>query len=148
MKLYLKDVRETVKQTERKVGAGAIMEAFNRSRLKNLQLMLVDREYWVIPESTWQDILAWSKVDKIKYRRERQDCDDFADILQGEVKRKFQLNSIGEVLDFSGEHAYAAIVIDGEDGLSVVGVEPQNDKIRVVSSGHRMYAAQQGLVKF
>ena len=55
--------------------------------------------------------------------------------------------SIGEVLDFSGSHAYAAIVVEGKGGLSVVGVEPQNDKIRVVSSGHRMYAAQHGLVK-
>ena len=68
--------------------------------------------------------------------------------LKGEVKRKFQLNSIGEVLDFSGGHAYASIVIDGADGLSVVGVEPQNDRIRVVASGHRMYAARNGLVKF
>ena len=110
--------------------------------------MAVDREYWVIPESTWQDILAWSKVDRIKYRPERQDCDDFADILKGEVKRKFQINSIGEVLDFSGAHAYAAIVIDHGKALSVVGVEPQNDYIRVVASGHRMYAARNGLVKF
>ena len=31
MKLYLKDVRKTVKRTERKVDAGEVIEAFNRS---------------------------------------------------------------------------------------------------------------------
>ena len=77
MRLYLKDVRETVKRSERKVDADEVIESFNRSPLKRLSLMLVDQSYWAVPESTWFDILNWSKVDRIKYRPERQDCDDF-----------------------------------------------------------------------
>ena len=148
MKLYLRDVRKTVKRTERKVDAGEVIEAFNRSPLSRLQLMLVDRDYWVIPEQSWFDILNWSVVDRIKYRAERQDCDDFAKILWGEVARKFQLNSIGLVLDFSGGHAYSAVVIDDNGRLAVAAVEPQSDRTGVAASGHRAYAARNGLVIF
>lgn len=148
MKLYLKDVRKTVKRTERKVDAGEVIEAFNRSPLSRLQLMLVDRDYWVVPELTWFDILNWSQVDRIKYRAERQDCDDFAKILNGEVVRKFQLNSIGTVLDFSGAHAYVAVVLDDNGRLEVAAVEPQTDRTHVAATRHRMYAAQNGLVTF
>ena len=148
MRLYLRDVRKTVKRTERKVGAGEVIEAFNRSPLSRLQLMMVDRDYWVVPEPTWFDILNWSQVDRIKYRADRQDCDDFAKILNGEVARKFQLNSIGLVLDFSGGHAYSAVVVDDNGRLEVAAVEPQSDRTHVAATRHRMYTARNGLVIF
>ena len=56
--------------------------------------------------------------------------------------------SIGEVLDFSGSHAYAAIVVEGKGGLSVVGVEPQTDRTRVGAIEHQMYSMRNGLVTF
>ena len=148
MSIYLKDVRKAVKKTERKVSARDVHDAFHRSRLSNLQLLLIDENYWVVPAETWDLILRYSKVDQIKYRPDRQDCDDFAHILNGEVCRKLQLNTVGEVLDFSGGHAYTAIVIDRDSDLEIVGVEPQSDRIRVAASGHKMYSAQHGLVTF
>ena len=148
MSIYLKDVRKVVKKTERKVTNAEVDAAFKRSRLSRLQLLLVDQYYWVVPAETWDLILRYSKVDQIKYRPDRQDCDDFAHILNGEVSRKFQLNTVGEVLDFSGGHAYCCIVVDRDGTLEIVGVEPQSDRIRVVASGHKMYAAQHGLVTF
>lgn len=148
MPIYLKDVRKEVKKTEREVGAAQMQKAFGWSKLRNLQLMLVDQAYWTVPEETWDLILRYSKVDKIKYRPDRQDCDDFAHILNGEVCRKLQLNTVGEVLDFSGGHAYCCIVIDRNPALEIVGVEPQSDRMRVAASGHKMYSARHGLVTF
>ena len=52
------------------------------------------------------------------------------------------------VLDFSGGHAYSAVVIDDNGKLEVAAVEPQSDRTRVAASGHRAYAARNGLVIF
>lgn len=151
MKLYLKDVRETVKKTERKVSQAEVVDAFYQSPLKNLQCLPLDREYWVLPKETWELILKYSKLDRIPYRPERQDCDDFAINLKSEVSRKLQLNSVGMVIDFSGGHAYTALAIDdypNAGDLSVVGVEPQTDRLHVAASNHQMYAADSGYVQF
>ena len=103
-KVYLKEVREAVRDTIRVVSFEDMIEAHRRSELKRLSLELKDYKFAILPIETWQLFLQWSGVDKIKYVNEFMDCDDFADILVGECKKRLKVNGIGKVVDVSGGH--------------------------------------------
>ena len=50
----------------------------------------------------------------------------------------FDVNGVGFVVDYSGKHAYNAILVSESGGhLEVVGVEPQNDRWALRKLGHR-----------
>lgn len=149
MRIYLNDLREEVAKTVKKVDSSVVIDSHARSPFKQLGFLPLDHEYWLLPKETWQMVLDWSRVDKIKYLPDRIDCDDFARILDGEVRRKLKINGIGLVVDWSGAHAYTVLgIVDDADEVSLVGVEPQNDRMGVVAGGGRMYAAKSGFVLF
>ena len=149
MRIYLNDLREEVAKTVKKVDADKVRDAHTKSPLKHLALLALDREYWLLPRETWQLFLDWSRVDKIKYLPDRIDCDDFARMLDGEVRRKLKINGVGLVVDWSGAHAYTVLgMVDEAGEVSLAGVEPQNDRVGVVADGGRMYAATSGFVLF
>ena len=145
-KLYLKDVRKAVKETVQVVLVDQVIAAYRTSPLARLQLIPTDSMYWVLPTETWQLILDYSQVDKIKYLPERQDCDDFARIIDGEIKRKLLINSSGLVVDWSGGHAYSVLVAIDDGKISLVGVEPQSDQWAVSETGLAAYSMQTGFV--
>lgn len=143
-KLYLKDVRKSVRKTKRTVNYADIVQAHDASGLSTLQLVPLDTSYVALPIETWELFLQYSGVDRIQYKSDTMDCDDFAQILCGECKRKLRVNGIGLVVDFSGGHAYNALLAYQGSELSLVTIEPQNDKIIINQSG--MYAAEHGFL--
>ena len=143
-KLYLKDVRKVVRKAKRTVTQQAVEHAHTESKLRTLQLVPLDTSYVALPVETWELFLQYSGVDRIQYKSDTMDCDDFAQILCGECKRKLHVNGIGLVVDFSGRHAYNALLAYEGSELSLLTIEPQNDKIIINRSG--MYAAQYGFL--
>ena len=143
-KLYLKDVRKSVRKTKRKVSYADVARVHAESELRTLQLVPLDTAYVALPPETWELFLEYSGVDRIRYKSDTMDCDDFAQILAGECKRKLRVNGIGLVVDFSGGHAYNALLAHEGSELSLLTIEPQNDKIIINQSG--MYAAQHGFL--
>lgn len=143
-KLYLKDLRKSVRKVKRTVCHADIVPVHAASGLSNLQFVPLDTAYVALPADTWELFLEYSGVDRIKYKSDTMDCDDFAQILCGECKRKLRVNGIGLVVDFSGGHAYNALLAYEGSELSLLTIEPQNDKIIINRSG--MYAAQQGFI--
>ncbi len=143
-KLYLKDLRKSVRKTKRTVSYAAVARVHEESELGPLQLVPLDTAYVALPTETWELFLEYSGVDRIRYKSDTMDCDDFAQILAGECKRKLHVNGIGLVVDFSGGHAYNALLAYEGSKLALLTIEPQNDKIIINRNG--MYAAQQGFL--
>jgi len=143
-KLYLKDLRKSVRKAKRTVSHADVVQVHTASGLSNLQFVPLDTSYVALPAEIWELFLEYSGVDRIKYKSDTMDCDDFAQILCGECKRKLHVNGIGLVVDFSGGHAYNALLAYEGSELSLLTIEPQNDKIIINRSG--MYAAQQGFL--
>jgi len=140
-------VRAAVRRTAKIVSHEEVAAAWGKGDLKSLHPHFLDRQYAALPVETWEKILLWSRVDSPRYVSERRDCDDFAMALRGELPLKCQANGIGVVLDWSGGHAYNAILIRRDDDTIEVGaIEPQSD--RLIKTGSGMYPASCGAVFF
>ena len=135
-------VTRAVAKTEVEVSGSALFHAWTQSPGKALQLIMRDRRYWALPMETWQLFLDYSDVDADTYRKERYDCDDFAQALSAEASRKFGVNSVIEVCDVSSGHAYCALPVVETNGVRIVFLEPQNDRWGV--SGGQSYQLQNG----
>lgn len=148
-RLYRRDVRRIVKRHVRDVSRAEVVKAYRNSRLKNLHGEFLDRRYRALPMRVWELILEYSQVDKKQYRSEHYDCENFAMALCGQVPMWFDVNGVGFVVDYSGKHAYNAILVsESGEHLEVIGVEPQNDRWGVAKTGAQMYSAQNGYTIF
>ena len=92
----------------------------------------LDSKYWVVGEDAAMDAVRSCHTDALKYVADRFDCDKFARTLYADLPLKFQLNSVGFVLDWSGRHSYNLLVVDEKPDadapvLGVRWVEPQSD---------------------
>lgn len=147
----IRKVRSAIKKTEKQFTSQDVAEAFQRSDARRLQLFLFDRTYWVVTEDTWKTILQYNGVDREQYITERYDCDDFSFGFKGGVATKLKINSVGLVVDYSGGHAYCAILVHDNGELRVDFIEPQNDKYVVKGKGmskKEIYAMERGMVIF
>ena len=139
-------VREIAKE-EKVFTPQEIHTYFNQNVSIGMRLLFLDRKYYGLPMSTWRKILQYTGIDTGKYVAERYDCDDFSFAFKGAVARKLAVNGVGLVLDYSGGHAYVAIVVKNTDGSCVVQfLEPQSDKLVFVGRG--AYAMENGEVIF
>lgn len=149
-------VRRALEDSERIVYATAVMQAVRNSPLARLTPYMPDAEYRVCTADAIRKYLAWSTVDRKIYRAEHFDCDDFAASLRGEARRKCGLNSIAEVWDISGKHAYSvAVVYDPTDtgegeaaALRIMVIEPQSDRIVLQAGQLKQYKAESGIIIF
>ena len=135
-----------------KVTADELRRAWPGLPLAKLQLICLDREFTAVNLDVWRMILAWSNVDKYKYSSENRDCDNFAAALHGHVPLQLGVNGVGYVVDFSGGHAYSALLVaEPGEGLGLAVVEPQSDAFVAVGdqlTRHEMYKAERGFVIF
>lgn len=142
---------DLIKQTAVQVRSREVISAVYDSGLRRLRPMLLDATFTALPMSTWQAILKWSDVDRVRYVASRRDCDNFALALSGQVSLRLAVNGCGVVVDYSGCHAYCCLLVADGDDLQVVLCEPQSDglpKAGDTLSGHEAYKAEQGFILF
>lgn len=102
--------------------------------------ILKDSQYTLFSLNTLKRFLAKNRADNIDYTKESFDCDDFADVLMGDVKRWLLsdlkgghpfgtiLGDIRHDINSSKPYPHAMnIFVDNERKVWLI--EPQNDRI-------------------
>lgn len=146
-KPHYRTVQSAIRISEKVFDYRQVFDAFAKSPLKELGIQFLDRKYWGVSKEAWQLILSFNGVDKERYKSERYDCDNFAMSLASTVAMRWDINGCGIVCDFSGGHAYCALIIAESDGsASIAVVEPQTDRFILKMDG--MYSAENGYVIF
>ena len=85
----------------------------------------IDLKYFVCSEKDMREIIKFDWTDRKKYVTDFYDCDNYAFNFKAMVARRFGINSVGIVIDWSGGHAYNIIAFS--DG-SMKLFEPQSDR--------------------
>ena len=106
-----------------------------------MEIFALDNKYQVTTQKDMKKIIDWDWTDNKKYVAEKYDCDNFAFSFKAMVDKRFGLNGVGLVIDYSGGHAYNIVVF--QDG-SVKIFEPQSDRWPKVGRGQ--YKFQNGSV--
>lgn len=115
-----------------------------------------DYEYYVfvsdgyfrtISRDVMQKLLKEDDTDKLPYIPEYADCDDFVDVLLGQLTRKTwnQGFAIGQLWYYTEEFAHAVNLFS--DGEKIYIVEPQNDRI-IEWCSEKFYCGRAYMVKF
>lgn len=145
----LDEIAKTRELHTRKV----IYEALQRSDLKRLQFVAYgDGTLTSLPLETWEKVLDWSDIDRVRYVVDQRTCSNFAQGLAGQVALRCGVDGCGVVVDFSGGHAYCALLVHDKRGrVYILIVEPQTDgrpKVGTKLSGNEAYRAERGYVLF
>ena len=106
-----------------------------------MEIKILDSKFWACNESDWKKIIKYDWTNEKKYVTEQYDCDNFAFNFKARVARKFGVNSVGLVIDYSGGHAYNLIVFS--DGTWKI-FEPQSDGWPTLGTG--MYKFEDGFI--
>ena len=138
------DVWRSVRDTKQKFTNSEVQAALRESPFSKLSGLPLDATYWGVSLETWQLILAYNGTDKKRYVKDVFDCDNFAILFAGSVADKFGINGAGIVIDYSGGHAYSALLVATETGLAFATIEPQNDEFVIKMDG--MYDAEFGFI--
>ena len=138
------DVWRSVRDTKKQFSNDQVQDALQASGLSKLHGLPLDNTYWGVSLETWHLILAYNGTDKKRYVKDTFDCDNFAILFAGSVADKFSINGAGIVIDYSGGHAYSALLVATETGLAFATIEPQNDEFVIKMDG--MYDAEFGFI--
>lgn len=134
------------------ISASDLSDAVKASPASALQLHLSDSQYTVVDQTTWAQVMQVFAKVYLPYTPEKRDCDDYAFAFRGNVPMAFELNSVGIVIDYTGQHAYNIVVTKEDDGLHVKLVEPQSDSFVLSNSesgaDSAPYALQYGTIWF
>ena len=106
-----------------------------------MEVLSLDTKFWTCNEEDWKKIIDFDWTNEKKYISEQYDCDNFAFNFKARVARKFGVNSVGLVIDYSGGHAYNLIVFS--DGTWKI-FEPQSDRWPTIGTG--MYHFENGYI--
>ena len=104
---------------------------------------VLDSKYWTCTRLDFDAIIKWDWTDNKKYVAEKYDCDNFAFSFKARMDRKFHLNNVGLVVDYSGGHAYNCVVFS--DGTAEL-FEPQNDSFKTDQLGTGYYKCESGFI--
>jgi len=103
----------------------------------------LDSKYWTCTRLDFGAIIKWDWTDKKRYVKQKYDCENFAFSFKARMDRKFHLNNVGLVLDYSGGHAYNCVVFS--DGTAEL-FEPQNDSFKTDQLGTGLYKCESGFI--
>jgi len=104
---------------------------------------VLDNKYWTCTRLDFDAIIRWDWTDKKRFVKEKYDCDNFAFSFKARMDRRFHLNNVGLVVDYSGSHAYNCVVF--ADGTAEL-FEPQNDMIVTKQMGKGLYKCESGFI--
>ena len=128
-----------------------LVQVCQASSIRRMSPTILDTKFKTTDLATWKLILERSRIDEYRYRSNIKDCDNFAAALFGTIPLEYGVNGIGFVLDYSGRHAYNALLYFDDDpkDLEIALVEPQSDEFVATGdrlSSHEAYKAQRGEV--
>ncbi len=103
----------------------------------------LDSKYWACGRLDFEAIIRWDWTDKKQYVAEKYDCDNFAFSFKARMDRKFHLNNVGLVIDYSGGHAYNCVIFP--DATAEL-FEPQTDRFVTSHMGSGQYMCKEGLI--
>ena len=106
-----------------------------------MEIKALDSKFWTCNEADWKKIIDFDWTDEKRFVADQYDCDNFAFNFKARVARKFGVNSVGLVVDYSGKHAYNLIVFS--DGTWKI-FEPQSD--RWPNPGSGLYKFENGFI--
>ena len=84
----------------------------------------LDMEYELTDHGNMLNIVAWDATDKIKYVREKFDCENFAILFKAVIDLIFHLNQVALIIDYISKHSYDLILFPNEKHMVC---EPQSD---------------------
>jgi len=109
----------------------------------SMQRKALDSKYWTCTRLDFDAIIKWDWTDNKKYVAEKYDCENFAFSFKARMDRKFNLNNVGLVVDYSGSHAYNCVVFS--DGTAEL-FEPQSDSFKTNQLGTGNYKCESGFI--
>ena len=126
----------------REVGKDVLRRAWVELR-SGIVLTFLDKKYWVAKEHDMQRIIQETQTDRVEYRSDRVDCDNFSIRFAADVN-KYGLNTVAIVYDILGKHCYNVVFFEQSDGSIVArAFEPQTDQF--VQLGHGLYVGKAGI---
>ena len=115
------------------IGGTEVREAIKQRCGKSkwsMQIYLADSEYLYYSYGELVAYIAENDIDSWTYIREHRDCDDFARILIGDIKREFPGIAIGYAKVLRDGYYHALVIFyDPLHNPRVVLFEPQNDDV-------------------
>ena len=137
----------TLTEPLQEISGGHISQALLNKQIMNAGMSRknLDSKYWVCSRIDFDAIIKWDWTNDKKYVAEKYDCDNFAFSFKARMDRKFHLNNVGLVIDYSGGHAYNCVVFS--DGTAEL-FEPQSDRFVTDRIGTGQYKSQEGIIVF
>lgn len=120
---------------EKLLDAGILNEGMHHKAL--------DSKYWCCSRLDFDAIIKWDWTNNKRYVSEKYDCDNFAFSFKARMDRRFHLNNVGLVVDYSGGHAYNCVVFS--DGTAEL-FEPQGDRFPVMNKTRGLYRCESGFI--
>ena len=96
---------------------------------KNIKLLNLDSKTRVPTRDAFNNILRGDLIDEVKYQSNYFDCDKYALWFKSIAALHYRVNAIGFVISYSDKHAFNIVIVKEENGLKVLKLEPQNDKL-------------------
>ena len=128
--LYKRAIRKRLENESVSIDCNGLMDAWKRSHISDLSLLMIDREYRAIPRDLLDDILERSTVDRKQFLTNWKDSDDFARMLWAECSWVWCSNFMGLVIDRKIGHSYnAALIVDNDGQINMTRIEPQTDLV-------------------
>jgi len=110
-------------------------------------VFISDNLFRTISREAMQNLLREDDTDTLPYIEETADCDDFSDVLLGQLTRKTwtQGYALGQLWYYTDQFGHAVNLFS--DGEKIYVVEPQNDRIYEWCE-NSFYCGKAYLVKF
>ena len=139
-------IRTRYLQTEERTGAeisASLKKAIPIYGTDKMIRVAFDSKYYVTSKEDFERLAKINPVDKIPYKKEKFDCDNFARLFSETMSLSAGINSIGIVVDHSGGHAYNVVIFkNGEVGFW----EPQSDRWVEIGEVGSLYELSWGII--
>ena len=115
-------------------------------KMPQVKHLPLDSNYTACSKKEFMEWVEWDWVDKKQYVAEKYDCENFAFSFKARTDRRFGINTVGFVLDYSGGHAYNVVLFTDSPPLLY---EPQSDawvQIGEGTSATEIYKMQAGYI--
>ena len=112
--IRLSALRREIARTRVEYPREKLVRVWQSSPARRMQIETLDRDTYVaVPRQIWDRVFQHLGIHKFSYESDIADCDDFAFAARGRAPLELRVNGIAAVLDWSGAHAYCAVLVAG-----------------------------------